>query len=368
MPEPLRIAYFINSMEGGGAQSPLPRIVRALENAGSEVRVFALARRNGLAIPRLREEGLEPIVREGGESDHLSALRWMERQATEFRADAIWTSLTRATLLGQVVGKRLGLPVVSWQHNAFLKPWNERLLRWRAAASDVWVADSSQVADLTRQRLGVPEKDLVTWSIFAADPAAPQAVPWQPGESLQLGSLGRLHPAKGYDLLIDALALLNARGFNAPVPFNVRIGGIGGDAEALMDRAKAAGVDSIDFVGFVADSAQFLAGLHLYLQPSRREGFCIAAHEAMQAGLPVIAARTGEMPHTIADPSMGRTFPVGDVEALADALAELLSSPGELAAMGQRLRQNAFEKFSEAQFYTVGAELVRRIRAIAPVG
>ena len=38
----MRIAYFINSMNGGGAESPLPRIVFALEKAGAEVGVFAL--------------------------------------------------------------------------------------------------------------------------------------------------------------------------------------------------------------------------------------------------------------------------------------------------------------------------------------
>ena len=360
----MKIAYFINSMEGGGAQSPLPRIVAALEKAGAQVRVFALSRRNGLAIARLREEGIEPVVREGGEKDHLSALRWMEKRAAEWQADAVWTSLTRATLLGQIAARRLRLPAVSWQHNAFLKPWNERLLRLRANASDVWVADSAQVAELTRDRLNLPESRVVTWPIFAADPNAAQSTPWVEGEILEIGSLGRLHPAKGYDFLIDALALLDRRGFRAPASFRIRIAGIGVDEHKLKEQAESLGVNSVDFVGFIEQPDRFLAGLHLYLQPSRREGFCIAAHEAMQAGLPVIVSQTGEMPYTVDSAQLGLTVPVGDVEALANALEKLLSRPHELAAMGAKARMRVLERFSQAHFDSVGATLVGRLEAL----
>ncbi len=309
----MRIAYFINSMEGGGAQSPLPQIVGALRKAGAEVRVFALTRRNGLATARLQEQGIEPVVREGGEKDHLAALRWMMQQAGEWRADALWTSLTRATLLGQIAGQRMKLPVVSWQHNAFLKPWNERILRWRASASDIWVADSAQVADLTKARLGIAAEDIVTWPIFAADPAALQSAVWNKGETLRIGSLGRLHPAKGYDILIAALSELNSCGFKPATPFQITIGGIGKDEALLKSQSAAAGIDAVQFAGFVGDPEAFLANQHLYLQPSRREGFCIAAHEAMQAALPVIVSATGEMPFTVNDPAIGLTVPVGNV-------------------------------------------------------
>lgn len=358
----MRIGYFINSMEGGGAQSPLPLIVRALEKAGAEVRVFALTRRNGHAIARLQQQGVNPVVRNGGEGDHLAALRWMEQQAREWGVDVIWTSLTRATLLGQIAGLQTGLPVISWQHNAFLKPWNERLLRWRAGKSALWVADSADVAERTARRLGVPQENLVTWPIFAADPDAPRAKPWTVGETIRMGSLGRLHPNKGYDFLIDALALLKQRGFVPAAPVTTVIGGTGNDGEMLRQRAKQAGMDTIEFSGFVGDPAGFLASLHLYVQPSRREGFCIAAHEAMQAGLPVIVSRTGQMPITVDSPAIGRSIAVGDVVALADALAELLASPAALSDMGLAARERVLELYSRERFDAVGAELVGRIR------
>lgn len=357
----MRIAYVINSMEGGGAQTPLPKIVRALEMAGASVRVLALTRRNGLAIERLRTEGIDPVVRDGGETDHLAAYRWIRDQTHEWGADVIWTSLTRATLLGQVSGRSLGIPVVSWQHNAFLKPWNERLLRWRADATDIWVADSAEVAALTGERLGVPAERLFTWPIFAAEPDALQAQPWQPGEILRIGSLGRLHPNKGYDILIDALAIMHAGPLAPKTSYRIAIAGTGVDEIALRARAKARNLSTVYFIGFAKDAAGYLAGLHLYLQPSRREGFCIAAHEAMQAGLPVIVSRTGEMPFTVDAPVMGRVVEVADPHSLAMALGEMLGAPQNLAAMGHAARERVLERFSQDKFDATAAMIVGRL-------
>ena len=360
----MRILYVINSMEGGGAASPLPAILRALENAGARVRLVALTRRNGKAIAPIEHAGYDVLVRDGGEKDHAAALRWIVEQARQYRATHLWTSLSRATLLGQLAGRILGRPVVSWQHNAFLKPWNERLLRWNAKASRLWIADSEQVADLTAQRLRVKREDLVTWPIFFADPDAPQSRPWQRGEVLRIGSLGRLHTAKGYDFLIRALAKLADEGFAPPVPIRVVIAGEGGLEGALQAQCRELGVTEVEFAGFTANPREFLAQQHLYLQPSRREGFCIAAHEAMQAGLPVIVSATGEMPHTVIDGQSGRVVPVGDVDALKRALRDLLCAPEGLADMGRAARARVLERYSQERFDRIGAEIVSRMRAM----
>lgn len=359
----MRIAYIINSMEGGGAQSPLPRIVQALKAAGADARVLALARRNGKALPRLEAAGIKPLIFSGGETDHLAALRWIAQHVAEFNSDALFTSLTRATLLGQVVGQRKALPIVSWQHNAFLKPWNERLLRWRAGKSDLWVADSSSVADLTRQRLRLANHRCFTWPIFAADPDAIQAIPWQPGNPIALGSLGRLHSAKGYDYLFAALLKLQHAGWRPPAPLHLSIAGTGDQESELRALASGITIAKIEFAGFVSDPAQYLGGLHLYLQPSRREGFCIAAHEAMQAGLPIVASATGEMPKTISA-DCGLTVPVGNVDALASSLAKMLAEPASLAKRGAAARQRVLSQFSQSAFDEGARYIVDRLKAV----
>ena len=358
-----RIAYLINSLEGGGAQSPLPAILSSLERAGAKVRLFALARKDGKAIAALEDAGIEPLIYDGALRNHPGALAWTMRHLTRFQPDAIWTSLTRATLIGQIVGARLGVPVASWQHSAFLKPWNERLLRWRRSASNIWIADSEAVAELTRKRLRLEAGKVTTWPIFFADPGAAQASPWQQGEPVRIGTIGRLHVSKGFDTLLEAAALLEQR-TDIP-PFSIEIGGDGADRAMLEGKAAAIGLSSVGFAGFVEKPARFLARLHLYVQPSRREGFCIAMHEAMQAGLPVVVSRVGEMPHTVTVPAMGRIVEPDDAIALAAGLAEMLDLRHDFAELGKAARGRVLELFPRSDFDAKAAELVNFLKQAA---
>jgi glycosyltransferase involved in cell wall biosynthesis len=353
----MRIAYVINSVEGGGAALPVPSIADVLRDGGAEVRIYALTRRDGRAVAPMEASGLEVIVRDGGEKDHVAALGWLDRMIAQDRPTHIWTSLTRATLLGQLVGLRRRVPVVSWQHAAYLKPANRRLLRLLQPLSRLWVGDSDAVTRLTAERLKVPPERLMQWPIFRADPSAPAAKPWQVGEPVRIGSLGRLHPVKGFDVLIEALARLPS---DLPRP-NVIVAGEGAERPALEQRALSTGT-AITFAGYANDPRAFLASLHLYVQPSRSEGLCVAAHEAMQAGLPVVASAVGQLPYSIADGRNGSTVPPGDPDALAHALASLLRQPDRLAMMGEQARADVFDRFSPDRFRDAGLAIVERMR------
>ncbi|MEQ7874357.1 glycosyltransferase family 4 protein [Sphingomonas sp. ASV193] len=353
----MRIAYVINSLEGGGAAFPVPSIVAALARHGAEVSVLALARRDGRAEAAIRAGGTEVTVRAGGTADHWSAYRWLKAELAKRRPDAVWTSLTRATLLGQAAARPLGVPVVSWQHAAFLKPANLRLMRLARRRSALWVADSAAVADFCRGAIGIAPDRIVEWPIFRADPEAPHAAPWSPGEPVRLGSLGRLHPVKGYDVLVEALARVSST-----TPWTLAIGGEG-DARARLEAAiGAAGLkERVTLAGFIDDPLDFLAGLHLYLQPSRSEGCAVAAHQAMQAGLPLVASAVGEMAHSVVPGVTGALVAPGDPVALAAAIETALVAPGRLHAMGAAGRTRLLERFSADLFEARAGEIVRRL-------
>lgn len=357
----MRIAYVINSTEGGGAALPVPAVTRLLREHGATVELFALTRRDGRALAAMHASGLRTHVRAGGEKDHLAALAWLHGMLGAWRPDLIWTSLSRATLLGQLVGGVQGVPVVSWQHAAFLKPANRLLLRARQRSSALWIADSRCVAEHTARRLGVPPDRLAVWPLFAADPEAPQARPWRPGEPVRLGTLGRLHPVKGHDILIAALLRMRAQGFRPLAPFEVHVGGEGAGRAGLEAAIAEHGLDVVRLNGFVDRPRAFLAGLHAYVQPSRSEGLCIAAHEAMQAGLPAVVSAVGEMPYSVRDGETGLVTPAGDPDALAQALVWLLSNPERLAHMGQAARARVLDRFGPAAFDQAGAEVVARL-------
>lgn len=349
----MRIAYVINSVEGGGAALPVPAIARVLRDAGAEVTILALARRDGRALGPMRAAELAVRVRDGARADHLAAARWLDAQIRDLRPTHLWTSLTRATLLGQAVGTWRRLPVVSWQHAAWLKPANLRLLRatWRRSA--LWVADSDAVARYAGERIGIAPDRLMRWPIFRADPDARQAKPWRPGEPVRIGSLGRLHPVKGYDVLADALARLPG----GPPAITTVVAGEGAERGRLAGR--------LALPGYADDPTGFLASLHLYVQPSRSEGFCVAAHEAMAAGLPVIASAVGEMARSIVPGVTGLLVPPGDAAALAEALTMLLREPARLAAMGAAARARIVARYGPDRFAAAGLAIIARLRAAA---
>ncbi|WP_333927857.1 glycosyltransferase family 4 protein [Sphingomonas sp. LR55] len=199
---------------------------------------------------------------------------------------------------------------------------------------------------------------LVQWSIFRADPNAKQATPWREEQPVRIGSLGRLHPVKGYDVLIEALALIETR-----TPYEIVIAGDGAERAALEARAQALGLTTLRFAGYAADPAAFLADCHVYVQPSRSEGLCVAAHEAMQAGLPVVASAVGELPGTIVEGETGFTVPPGDPVALARALSSVLARPAQLAAMGQAGRTRVLATFGPERFAATGLAILERMRA-----
>lgn len=360
--KPMRIAYVINSVEGGGASQPVPAIARVLQDGGAQIRVLALTARDRRGLPAMIEAGLDTHVRDGGPADHLAAALWLRREIKDWGATHIWTSLSRATILGLLIGPGMGLPVISWQHAAFLKPWNRRLLRALQSRAILWVGDSRSVTALTAERLEVPAERLACWPIFAADPDMPQARPWESGEPLRIGSLGRLHPVKGYDILISALSQLKTEGFMPPAAIDIEVAGEGVERDRLVTLARSAGLDNIHFTGFAENPHNFLSRLHLYVQPSRSEGFCIAAHEAMTAGLPVIASAVGELAYSIEDGVTGLVVSPGEAVSLADALRTLLSCPARLHDMGQAARRTMFDRYSQARFAATGAAILQHIR------
>jgi len=360
----LKIAYVIDSTLGGGAATPIAGVTRVLRDAGAHVEVFALERRDGLALPSMLADGLNVHVREGRKNDHIAAYNWLNKELNSYQPNLVWTSLTRATVIGLLWSKIHDVPVIAWQHIDYLKPiklWTTYFLRkWPV----MWVGDSDSITKLTAKRLEVEDNRLACWPLFSANPNSPQAPPWRPGEPLRMGSLGRLRPIKGYDVLMEALLLLKRRGFVSSVPFEIVIAGEGSERDGLLKMAQRADFSGLNLIGFTNQVQEFLTGLHLYLQPSRGEGLCIGLHEAMQAGLPVIASSVGQMPYTVEVGKSGWLVPPDDVVALANALADVLTNPERLASMGQMARQRVLTHYSRDAFRHAGESILTRLAAM----
>jgi glycosyltransferase involved in cell wall biosynthesis len=151
--------------------------------------------------------------------------------------------------------------------------------------------------------------------------------------------LGTIEPRKDHPSLVAAFDLLAAAD---PEVRLVVAGPDGWGAEAYQAAIAACGHrDRIVRLGYV-DEAQrgaLMAGASVMAVPSRYEGFGLTAAEAMLAGVPVVATTGGSLPEVVGD--AGLLVPVGDVEALAGALARALQDDDLAADLAARGRKRA---------------------------
>jgi len=140
------------------------------------------------------------------------------------------------------------------------------------------------------------------------------------GEASLIVTVARLAPQKSLDVLIDALARVDAGTHLAILgegPLRV-------DLEQRMRTARLEG--RVHFLGFRDDVADHIAAADVFALSSVWEGVPLAAQEAILLDTPVVATDVGGMRELIANKVSGRLVPPGDPAALADALTEVLSS------------------------------------------
>jgi glycosyltransferase involved in cell wall biosynthesis len=167
-------------------------------------------------------------------------------------------------------------------------------------------------------------------------------------------ALGRLHPNKGFDVLIEALA-------RAPGIY-LWLAGEGADRAQLEARARNLAVaNRVRFLGWREDTAALLAASDMLVCPSRHEPLGNVVIEAWAAGRPVLAASSTGPAALIRDGATGLLVPVEDADALARALMRLTENPSlreELAASG---RAAYVAEFSESVVVAQYRDFLERV-------
>ncbi len=154
----------------------------------------------------------------------------------------------------------------------------------------------------------------------AREPAPPSARP--PGGPPFALMLGTLEPRKNLPLALDAIRILRER------RVDVRLVLAGGRSNLIdlpaMLRERNLGSPEVVCTGYVDDArvASLLAGARLLVFPSLYEGFGMPLLEAMQAGVPIVAARAGATPEVLGD--AGLMVDPDDAEAFADTIEQVL--------------------------------------------
>jgi glycogen(starch) synthase len=178
--------------------------------------------------------------------------------------------------------------------------------------------------------------------------------------------VGRLAPQKGVSTLVEAAGLLK------DPSAKVLLVGDGSERPKLEREAKRIGVgDRVRFEGFVAHERLPAALVHadLLVLPSLYEELGTVLLEAMQAGLPVVASKTGGIPDVIEDGVNGMLVLPGEPEALARAIDRFLADRD----LARRLSEGAQQRAKDYDWEVLAERVLAvyqgvSVGCLAPIG
>lgn len=174
--------------------------------------------------------------------------------------------------------------------------------------------------------------------LYGIDPG-PEPPP--PPAEPRLLSLSRLHPMKGIEVLLQAVAAARA----AVPELRLEVAGDG----PLEEELRRVAPDGVEFLGRVSPVAPLLDRNAVLVVPSRHEGLGMVALEAMAHGRAVIATSVGGLPELVVDGETGLIVPPHDAAALSRAIIELAGDPARVRAMGAAARRRVVTEFAESR-------------------
>ena len=365
VPDPGRIVFFAAYPHTyGGNERGLELLATGLRARGwavevlfpSEGEVPERFRTGGIPVdtieapPALRVYGRATT---GGRAVRAAAalpVYWARLRQRMRRADVVHTFAQRGFLLAGPAARLARVPLV-WQIGGADpgRAVNEAAARTANAVIAVSEAAAQSLPRAARTHV-VP---------VAVEPAAFDPPPFHEAEGVHVVTVARLTPEKGVDVLVRAAADLHGRipGLRVVVLGGVQDGHEAYAAELASLAADLGVAEAVSFRGAVDQPFRHWGGARIYVQPSRREGFGLAAAEAMASGLPVVASRVGGLLEVVGD--AGVLVTPEDPQALADAVAALLDDPDRAVHLAAAGRERA------AATYTVdrmvdGVEAVYR--------
>jgi glycosyltransferase involved in cell wall biosynthesis len=143
-------------------------------------------------------------------------------------------------------------------------------------------------------------------------------------------AVGRLHPQKGYDFLLDAVERWTTDPRLRAAPPRVVIAGDGPLQQHLGEQIGARQLP-VSLLGRRADVADLLGAADVCVLPSAWEARSLTAQEALRSGTPLVATRVGGIPELVG--SAADLVPSGDAGALADAVTQVLVDPERSARL-----------------------------------
>ncbi len=355
-----KAALFFPSFFGGGVQRVMVNLASGLMRAGVDVDLVVLQARGPFLDTAPQGARLVDL----GARRALSGVTPLVRYLRAERPTALLSAQPHinviATWAHRMAGTGTRLVISEHSHMSTatrtagfsgdrLRPLMARLFYPHA---DAIVAVSQGVADDLARAAGIPAERIrviynpVDVTAIQAGAQEEPAHPWfGPGEPPVILAAGRLALEKDYPTLLRAFALLH------PLrSARLIILGEGPERARLEALAENLGIRSqVELAGYVDNPFACMARAGVYVLSSMREGFPNALVEALACGAPVVSTDCPSGPAEILENGRyGRLVPVGDAQALAEAIVETLDDPLPGAVMRARAAEFSVERAVQA--------------------
>ena len=374
-----RLLYLQPSSTFGGAERQASIAVPLLAKHGFDVTVMVGPSTTGLDW--LRDYGVEDLVHTPAFPGGWRKPRGLERitllgrylrcvrrvaaevhrVATERRADIIYAAMAFSWIAATPVARQLGIPIV-WRAGGTEGGFLERLaLRAWAAFNppDLVICSGEDVRRMFARLIPAPAVVVpngVDTQYFQPRSEVPG---WYrpPGAKVVIGFGARLAPQKRPEDVIRAAALIAPAHPEAAFV----IAGEGSRRAEYEALAHSLGVGhAVRFVGYVPDMRAFYASVDIVVLPSRSEGCPNVVLESMAMRRALVVSDSAGSREVLTNGVTGLMFPIGDVGALAAALAQLLEDASLREALARRGHERAVRTFDAQASASRLAGVLRR--------
>ncbi len=237
---------------------------------------------------------------------------------------------TSAWIAREMLGET-GLPVVTTLHGTDitlvgLHPSFHGITRFSILKSDAITAVSSYLKEQTVRDFGVPADrvdvvpNFVDTSVYHPGKEPCHRETLAPDGEKILMHISNFRAVKKVLDTVEILARVTKR-----IPARLILIGDGPERPRVQARAEELGVaDKVVFLGRHDSVAELLSCADVFLLPSSKESFGLVALEAMACGAPVVASDVGGIPEVVPHGEAGFLCSVGDVDAMAVAVTNIL--------------------------------------------
>ncbi|SEF83892.1 glycosyltransferase family 4 protein [Algoriphagus boritolerans] len=365
------ILFLQSSSEGYGSGKIIQQVLRLYKKEGFNP--IVLLTNSGSLQSVLENEGFPVYVQNLGIlrrkyvnptgllnrlSKNLKAYRFLSELHKQYQFELVYSN-TLAVIVGAYWAKRRRIPHI-WHIHEILpgpKPLVKMLVSLLDQSTPNPIAVSHAVANhwqplLQKSKIQVIHNGIPYEDFLENYPAAKRDL-GLPESDLLIGMIGRINPGKGQLFFLELANRLSKKYPNAhfllvgdPFPGYELI------LEEVRKEIRSKRLESrVSYLGFRDDIPKVMAALDVFVLPSiLPDSFPTVILEAMAAGKPVVATRSGGASEMVLEEETGFLIPIGNVEKGVESLEKLIENERLRLKFGQAGRKRVLSEYSLETF------------------